>query len=95
MIDLDIKYLNLIKDIVKKNIDCEIRVFGSRVKSMNAKFSDLDIALVSDSVIDEKILYKIREEISLSDIPIIVDIIDWNTTQEFFQKIILENYEVL
>ena len=95
MIDLDIKYLNLIKDIVKRNINCEIRVFGSRVKSMNAKFSDLDIALVSDSVIDEKILYKIREEISLSDIPIIVDIIDWNTTQEFFQKIILENYEVL
>jgi len=95
MIDLDIKYLNLIKDIIKRNIDCEIRVFGSRVKSMNAKFSDLDIALVSDSVIDEKILYKIREEISLSDIPIMVDIIDWNTTQEFFQKIILENYEVL
>ena len=95
MIDLDIKYLDLIRDIVKKNINCEIRVFGSRVKNMNAKFSDLDIALVSDSVIDEKILYKIREEISLSDIPIIVDIIDWNTTQEFFQKIILENYEVL
>lgn len=86
MIDLDNKYIDFIKNTVKKFLpDCKIYFFGSRVKGTAKKYSDADIALDSPKL-NENILYKIKNEFENSTIPYEVDVIDINNISERFLK---------
>lgn len=94
MIDVAPQYLQIIKAIIKKNIpEYEVRAFGSRVTGKAKTYSDLDLVIMSSSPIDKKILYSTEEEFAESDLPFRVEILDWRTIPESFQKIINEKYE--
>ncbi|MGN0031775.1 MAG: nucleotidyltransferase family protein [Candidatus Gastranaerophilaceae bacterium] len=85
MIDLEEKYINFVRETVKKYLqDCKIYIFGSRVKNTAKKYSDIDIALKSDCL-NEKILLKIKNEFEDSTLPYEVDLIDLNTISEKFK----------
>ncbi|HAH31545.1 MAG TPA: hypothetical protein DCL44_04445 [Elusimicrobia bacterium] len=75
--------------------DVETRVFGSRVAGTPKDYSDLDVALVGAARLDTAIIGAIKEAFEESDLPFRIDVLDWNSISEEFQKVILKNYEVL
>jgi len=96
MIDLDEKSLWTVKTILRDRVpDCKVIAFGSRVTGTAEKFSDLDLALVSESTMDWRRIESIKDAFSESDLPIMVDVLDWNTLSESFRAIITERSEVL
>lgn len=96
MINIVPEHLQIVKDVLKKYIpNYEVRAFGSRVKDYNKTYSDLDLVIMSDQAVAKKVLYKIEEEFSESDLPFRVEILDWQTISENFQQIISRKYEIV
>ncbi len=96
MIDAKDQDLAFIAKTIRKHIpDCEIRVFGSRIKGTARQYSDIDIAIVAKNPIPPLTLEKIKEEFAQSDIPYRVDILDFNAISDSFRKVIEDGYEVI
>jgi uncharacterized protein len=96
MIDIEKKDFDEIKRILKEHVpDCDVRVFGSRIEGKAKKFSDIDLALVGKEKLDWRKIELLKDAFSASDIPIIVDIVDWNAISNEFKKIIENNYETI
>lgn len=96
MIDLDEKNLQIVKEILHKLApDCKVIVFGSRVTGTSEKFSDLDLVLDCSTSMDWRRLESLKDAFSESDLPIMVDVLDWQTISESFRERILMHYEVL
>jgi predicted nucleotidyltransferase len=96
MIDLPISQIEAVKRILRKHVpNCEVRVFGSRVRGGAKPWSDLDLALVGDEVLEQHILYAVKEAFEESDLPIRVDVLDWHSISKEFQEVIHSFYEVL
>lgn len=97
MIDLSPDHLSLVKTILNRVAPAgfEAWVFGSRVSGSAKKFSDLDIAMVGTRKLSLSELGNLREAFSESDLPISVDVIDYNQTDPDFQRIIEAHREKL
>jgi predicted nucleotidyltransferase len=96
MIDLDEKYLDEIRWILTGKVpDCEVRAFGSRLEGKAKKFSDLDLVLVGGEKLNWRRIELLKDAFSSSDIPIIVDVIDWHAISDEFRAIIENNYEII
>ena len=92
MIDLDLKSLALIKKILKKHLPgLEVKAFGSRVTGRAKTFSDLDLVIIGDKPIPIETINALKFEFSNSDLPILVDIVDWNAISEEFREKITED----
>ena len=89
------------RDIVKRILvdlvpDYEVWAFGSRVHLKNLKpYSDLDLAIITQTKLDSKIYGSLKEAFSESDLPFRVDVLDWSQTDDNFRKVILQNYEII
>ncbi|ORJ52556.1 hypothetical protein B5V00_16740, partial [Geothermobacter hydrogeniphilus] len=57
-------------------------------------YSDLDLALVAEKPIDWR-LEELRDAFAESDLPIMVDVLDWHGISPRFRKVIEAGYEVL
>jgi predicted nucleotidyltransferase len=96
MIDIEEKYLTEIQRILNEQApDCEVRVFGSRIEGNAEKYSDLDLVLLSDKKIDWRKIESLKDVFASSDLPIIVDVIDWNAISDEFKAVIEKHYEVI
>lgn len=96
MISVSPKELLTIKSILTKHVPNRIVwVFGSRVNGKAKKYSDLDIVITGDTALTIEESANLRDDFENSDLPFRVDIIDWNETNESFQKIILDKYEII
>lgn len=96
MIDIDAKYLVIVKNILAKHVaDYEVWVFGSRIVGKSKKYSDLDLVIITDQPLPLLTLALLKEDFSNSDLPIRVDIVDWSSLSDEFKQIILKHYEVL
>lgn len=81
------RYKTILLDIINKIIpDCKVYLFGSRARKDHSEGSDIDIALDAGSKIDYKIIYKIKDELEESTIPLFVDIVDLNFADEKIKK---------
>ncbi len=92
---LEPAYLKMFTDIFENYCPgAEIWAYGSRINGEAHEASDLDLVVKSfnDS---GKNLYELRELINDSDIPILVDIFDYDHLPESFQKEIEKNYIVI
>jgi uncharacterized protein len=74
----------ILKNILKKYKN--VYVFGSRTKGTNQKFSDLDICL--KDTISAYDLEMLKEKLEESDLPFIVDVMEYQSASDFFKKII-------
>lgn len=72
--------------VILKQAGIPFYAFGSRVKGTNQRFSDLDLAYKDP--IDEKVLIDIIFALEDSDLPIFVDLVDYNRCSASFKKII-------
>lgn len=73
----------------------EVWAFGSRVKGTAKKYSDLDLAVISEQPLPIAIMAELRQALDESDLTIKVDVVDWARTSAPFRKIIEENKVVV
>lgn len=96
MIDLDGKYINEVKRILRRHLPhCEVRAYGSRVSGNSRRYSDLDLAIIADKRLDWRALDDLRDAFAQSDLPIIIDVVDWNALTPQFRKLIERNSEII
>lgn len=94
MIDLDAKQLETVRKIVIEHFpDCSVKVFGSRARATAKPYSDLDIAIVCNEKIPVKKMHQIKESFENSDLSIRVDVVDFNSVSQKFQKVI-DSYDL-
>lgn len=95
-IDAAPQALSLLREILLTHIpECEVRAFGSRVLGTARPFSDLDIVLVRADPLPLERLAALREALSESNLPFLIDIVEWVRISPEFRAIINERYEVL
>ena len=96
MIDIHPKYLELIKHILKDHVpQWEVRAFGSRVIQSAQSHSDIDLVIMGDSSLSLGVIGSLKEAFQASDLSIRVDVLDWHSISEDFQKVIERKYEVI
>ncbi len=96
MIDVEANYLDEIKTILAKHLpDCEVRAFGSRVSGRPEKFSDLDLALVGSEKIDWRKIEALKDDFAESNLPMMIDVLDWRAMSEEFRRAIADQFVVI
>ncbi|MCF6179780.1 MAG: nucleotidyltransferase domain-containing protein [Geopsychrobacter sp.] len=88
--------LEIVHSILARLVpDLEVWAFGSRVRGTAREFSDLDIVLITASVLPLAVKADLVAAFSQSDLPFKVDIVDWSVTDAGFRKIIEQQKVVL
>lgn len=96
MIELEESQLACIKGILAREAPkCEVRAFGSRVNGTARQFSDLDLVLVCREKLYWRRLEALRNAFSESDLPFMIDVLDWQAISESFRERIERQYEVI
>jgi len=96
MLDLAPEQLAEVRRILQSHVPgLAVRVFGSRVQGKARPFSDLDLAVMSETPLDSRQLAALKDAFAESDLPFRVDVVDWAATSQAFQEIIERGYEVL
>jgi hypothetical protein len=96
MLDIKKQDLEIIETILNQHFpDYNIWAFGSRVSGKAKKYSDIDLLLIGSKKISFNDIEKAKEDFMESDISIRVDLLDWNSIDENFRKIIQKNYIVI
>ena len=87
MIDLDKKSLATLKHIFKQHLPtAEVKIFGSRVTNQAKPFSDIDVLVIDEKAIPTEKMNALKFECSNSDLPILVDIVDWHQISNLFRE---------
>jgi len=75
----------------------QIWAYGSRVKHTSHDASDLDLVIKTGKKSLESIdnLVNFKESLQNSNIPILIQVLDWHFIPETFKQNILQDYEVL
>jgi len=95
-LDIQPEELRIVKEILQKYVpNLSVWAFGSRVKGTAKKYSDLDLAIITDTPLTFLDSDYLREAFSESDLVWKVDIVDWASTSESFRKIIQQRYVVI
>ena len=68
----------------------EVWAFGSRARGNAKKYSDLDLAVVSQTPLGLVGMAALADAFSQSDLPYKVDVVDWAQASDRFRKIIEE-----
>lgn len=94
---IDAADLETVLAILRAHVpECEVWAFGSRVHGRNLKrFSDFDLAIITDKPLDPLLLADLKEAFSESDLPFKVDVLDWSVTNERFRQIVEREHEVV
>ncbi len=88
-VDIAPKDLETVKQILAHHVpEYDVYVFGSRAQHAARKFSDLDLAVITDKPLEALRRAELKEAFSESDLPFKVDVVDWADTKEAFRKII-------
>jgi type I restriction enzyme S subunit len=88
-IDILPQHWEIVRAILQKHIaGYEVWAFGSRAGRRAQTYSDLDLAVITDTPLSRAVSAALAEAFSESDLPWKVDIVDWATTSEAFRKII-------
>ena len=96
MIELRPDLLALVTQILARHVSqYEVRVFGSRVSGMVKQHSDLDLIIMSERPLPTRTMALLKTEFEESNLPIRVDVLDWATLTEPFQRVIENQYEVI
>ena len=75
----------------------EIWAYGSRVNGDSHDASDLDLVIRTADLapLDFRELFNFQEQLQESNIPILIQVMDWNKIPESFHTNILKKYQVI
>jgi len=86
-IDLLPDHRAIVEEILRRHVPgCEVRVFGSRVTGRARPLSDLDLVIMTRRPIEVGAWTELRDAFSESDLPYVVDVLDWSGLSEAFRK---------
>ena len=86
-IDINQDHKDFIQEVLSKyNLIQYAYVFGSRVNFSARKYSDVDLLIKAPEEIDCTVLLGIKEIFEESDLPLIIDLVDWHSLTEEFQN---------
>lgn len=86
MIELDPEHRRIIESILGGIVPgIEVRAFGSRVSGNARRYSDLDLVLVGERAVPGAVIERLKEAFSASDLPMMVDVLDWHTLGASFR----------
>ena len=89
MIDIDQQTARTLNTIIRKHLpdpNYQVFVFGSRATNIHRKFSDIDIGISSVIPVPSGVLLNIEEELENSDIPYLVDVVDFSAVSHRFKN---------
>jgi predicted nucleotidyltransferase len=92
MLQIEDRHRQIIREILKK-YPYKFYAFGSRTKAAAKKFSDLDICFMDN--IPYNIRAHIEEDFENSNLPFIVELIDWNLCDDKFKAMIKKDLILL
>ena len=88
-IDIRPDHWAIVRDILQRHVpQYAVWAFGSRAKWTAKEYSDLDLAIITESPLPLATSAALAEDFSESDLPWKVDIVDWAETSEKFRQII-------
>ncbi len=89
---LDKKYIDFVRSVICKYLDnADIYIFGSRAKNEYKEYSDIDIVIDGGAPLDKEKLLNINIELTESNIPYKVDVIDFFDITESFKNFIKDD----
>ena len=97
-LNLSKEYLTLIKTITKQLVPtCEVWAYGSRVNGNCHAASDLDLVVRQEGALEKpsKNIALLKETFRNSELPILVDVMDWAYLPESFRDEIKKRYVVV
>jgi len=95
-VSLSPEELLCIKTILHNIIpDREVLAFGSRITTSHKLYSDLDLAVMGDSLLAIEKIADLRSAFSESDLPFKVDVIVWSELTDNFKRIVQNHYVVI
>ena len=89
MLDLRTEWLDMVRKLIAAHLpEVEALAYGSRVQGTAHDGSDLDLVLRNPdgSAVPWRKLADFCEAVSESDLPILVDVLDWASIPESFRK---------
>ncbi|MCX6360077.1 MAG: nucleotidyltransferase domain-containing protein [Armatimonadetes bacterium] len=96
MIDLPQDQLARVRGILATHVGgMEVRAFGSRVAGNARQWSDLDLAIVTPEPVGRMTLATLRDDLTESDLPIAVDIVEWRDLPPGILQNIGADWEVI
>jgi len=88
--------LQLLQSILNKYIpNYPVWLFGSRCTSLIKPYSDIDLAIITETPVPLEQLASLEYALSESDLPYKVDLVDWSTLDDGFRQIIQNQHEVI
>ena len=95
-IDIRPDLWRIVRDILTRHVGGhEVWAFGSRARGKAKPYSDLDLAIITDTPLPLLISARLADDFSGSDLPWRVDVVDWAATQPAFREIIERDKVVL
>ena len=95
-IDIAPADLETVRCILREHApELEVRAFGSRVSFTARETSDLDLALLTEEPLSIARMTNLKATFTKSYLPFRVDIVDWASASESFQKVIEREHVVL
>ncbi len=89
MLNISPEHLIWVKTILKQQIpDLTVLAFGSRVKGTARAYSDLDLAIMTQTPLRIDQYSALKYAFSESNLPFQVDIVDWASISDEFKTII-------
>src|SRR6185312_7380509 len=73
----------------------EVWAFGSRVTGKARRYSDLDLAIITQQPLAFDTYAALKAAFSESSLPFKVDIVDWMAADESFQKLIQQQHVII
>jgi predicted nucleotidyltransferase len=88
-LDLEAERLARVREILAAHVPgVEVRAFGSRVTGTSVPTSDLDLVLVAPERLSLRALRTLEEAFEDSDLPMRVDVVEWQRLSSEFRAAI-------
>lgn len=90
MVRLEQKYLERLRQIVAENVDTRQWrpvIFDSRITGKAQRFSDIDLGFIGTKPLPLDVESKHWDVLDDSDVPYVVDIVDFSQTEKGFRKV--------
>lgn len=95
-IDLAPRELARVRAILREHVpDCEVWAFGSRVAARRKPFADLDLAVIAPAALSARRLALLAYAFEESDLPIKVDVVDWQSASPAVRQRIAGQHAVI
>lgn len=73
----------------------EVRVFGSRATGRAKPHSDLDLVVMGETPVDDRVRAELMADFDDSDLPFRVDLVDWNDAPPALRQVIAHDGQML